>query len=714
MGDTKTLTSPQLQGDRRIGIAALLVLAIILAVYSNSWEASWHFDDYHNILDNPGIKIDTLSPDSLFQSLYASPLPTPSSEKRIRRPLAFLTFAINWQIGGQNVIGYHAFNIAIHVFTTLLLFLTMLQLFRTPGLRQHDQACRYFTALLAAVLWAINPIQTQAVTYIVQRMTAMATMFYVLTLFCYLRGRLELYIAKRFLWYACGAIAFVSSLGSKEIGAMAPLSILLVEFIFFYSQRPSTLSKSRTKLIVFIALSTVLFGSIGWDLLAGDPLGYLQRGYERYAFSMQERLMTQPRVLIFYLSQIFYPIPDRLSIDHDIAISQTWLQPWTTIPSIIGIMLLCGGAFFLRRKNPTVTFAILFFLLNHAIESSILPLEISFEHRNYLPSLFLFLPLALGAYLLMEHFRSKRQALYWIWNGFIVLMVVLLGVGTYVRNMAWATEKSLWEDAAAKAPGRARPLHNLAFNHYRRAGQLNQALRLYHQALSLNTPFKSYSRALILNNIGEARVLKGEYLQAIDAYRQGLEVYPQFERVRYNLIQMLLRLHHHQEAFDQAGLLLEQHPGHAVYLNLYGLTLLNLNRPRDALSYSRQVLRLNPFDYDAIMTTGVALSKAGEHTTAEWFLRRARTTAPQNPFILLHLAENSIRAENPTAAARYLKRLSKTASFTTLLASIANPAEQNWFRPLSSELLRPYLAREIELYTERLTLHSEHVSRGIP
>ena len=159
----------------------------LLASYSNSFNSSWHLDDEANITGNHRIHIKALTPESITGTLYANPV----SAGKMYRPVANLTFALNWYVGQNNVTGYHIVNVAVHLVTAFLLYLTIINLYRTPKLAsQYEPASGYFIAFLAAALWAVNPIQTQAVNYIVQRMALLAAMFYLFGVYFYVKLRL--------------------------------------------------------------------------------------------------------------------------------------------------------------------------------------------------------------------------------------------------------------------------------------------------------------------------------------------------------------------------------------------------------------------------------------------------------------------------------------------------------------------------------------------
>jgi hypothetical protein len=239
-----------------------LLFFLIIIVYGNTFQASWHLDDYSNIVNNPVIKITDLYPQTLFKSFFAGREGDVYPQKSIYRPIACLSFALNWYVDQHNVFGYHLVNIVIHFLTAFFLYLTLLNLFNTPNLKEKYSGSEFFIALLAATLWAINPIQTQAVTYIVQRMAAMATMFYILALYFYTKARVENIKYKKNIFFFCCFLSFIFAIGSKENAATLPVALILLEIIFFQDLSQARTRKLFLGILVCAGLGVIVIGSL--------------------------------------------------------------------------------------------------------------------------------------------------------------------------------------------------------------------------------------------------------------------------------------------------------------------------------------------------------------------------------------------------------------------------------------------------------------------
>jgi tetratricopeptide (TPR) repeat protein len=577
---------------KKVSIAFVLLCFVILAVYSNSFHASWQFDDKPNIIDNHHLHLKDLRPQSLVKTLFTDPKNPRQIGKKLYRPIPCLTFALNWYFGEDSVRGYHIINLVIHTLTAFLLFLLILNLLRTPNLKNLLDGDAYFIAFLAAALWAVNPIQIQAVTYIVQRMTSMAALFYTLSMLFYVKGRLNGSSLQRiYLLLGC-MLAFLFALGSKENTVTLPAALLLIEVVCFQD-----LSLQHTRRVFFwgsVAGGLLLFILGVWLFIPDYPFAFI-RNYNHRPFTLTQRLLTEPRIVLFYLSLIFYPIPGRLSIEHDVTISASLLQPWTTLPAILLTLILIGFGFLQIRKRPLIALAIVFFYLNHMVESTIIPLELIFEHRNYLPSLFLFLPVAAGFLMLIDYYRKRKPAIRTVLVGFLVLLIITIGSGTYIRNKVWATEISLWHDAMLKAPQNARPLTNLAWQmaYGPAAGpsRYDAALKYYQKALLLQKS-RAYMNPIIMDNMSGIYFRKGETQKAIDLLEEALAVSPDYLKGRYDLVQILMTTGRWDAASAHVDYLLLKNRDHEEYLNLKGLILLHQKRFEEAVENDKKITEI--------------------------------------------------------------------------------------------------------------------------
>jgi tetratricopeptide (TPR) repeat protein len=672
-----------------IVFAFLLLLFLIFTVYSNTFQSSWHFDDIPNILRNYRLHLVNLNPDSLFKTFFAHP----TAGHKIYRPLVTLSFGLNWYFGQANVIGYHGVNTLIHFLTGFILYLTIICLFQTPNIKDtYRQDSKYFIALLSSVLWAINPIQSQAVVYIVQRMALMAGLFYILSIYFYVKVRLSLNPVHRILLLLGCFFSFVFALGSKENAATLPLALLLVEVAFFQDlAEPET----RKKIIWIASIGALFLIVVGGILLYMGGWVFLFKGYTVRPFTLAERLMTEPRVLVFYLSQIFFPLPGRLSFLHEIGLSTSLFKPWTTIPAVLVVFILIGFGFSQIRRRPFLAFGILFFFLNHLIESTIIPLELIFEHRNYLPSLFLLVSLASGLKWLIDYYNRRDR---YIYSGIVVLvslLLVALGSGTYIRNKVWATEKYLWLDAMVKAPGYARPYHILAAE-LKKIGRLDDSIKLYQKALSLKSSKPKHSRSLTLNNIGNIHAKKQEYETAIELYEKALDAYPGNERALYNLTVALINTNRLDEASQTADILVSKWYYLRLYLNLKGFILLKQKKPEKALPYLRSALRSAPNHKNTHIFIGAAFGLSGRYDRAEWFFMRANALYPNDMLILLCLADNSLKGGKIDTADIFIDKLLSEYGNKKVEEFLIKHSKDNFSVPLAYGLLIPEITKKIE------------------
>jgi hypothetical protein len=227
-----------------------------------------------------------------------------------------------------------------------------------------------------------HPIQTQSVTYIVQRMSSMAGMFYLLSLVLYIKGRLSAG-RPRVLYFGGMALSYLLGVFSKENVAILPLFIALSEFYFF--QKLDVSPKGR-KILFSLAGVLLIIGIFGLIIWGRRYINVIIEGYEYRTFTMSERVLTQFRIVLYYVTLLIYPHPSRLNLDYDFPVSKTILDPITTLISILIVAGIVGYGIWTAKKRPVLSFFILWYFGNLVIESSIFPLEMAYEHRLYLPA----------------------------------------------------------------------------------------------------------------------------------------------------------------------------------------------------------------------------------------------------------------------------------------------------------------------------------------
>jgi hypothetical protein len=353
----------------------LIFSLVLLLLYANTFHSPFVFDDAPNILLNPFIKLQELS----WQSLQKAATVSPSSKYRW---LPNLSFGLNYYLGGFNVFGFHLFNIIIHILTAFSFYLLARSTLDLPAIGLRLQRTGEI-ALAAALIWAVHPLQTNGVTYIVQRMTSMATLFSLLSLLCYVKARLQ--VKTRILFFTAALLFAVMAFLSKENSGMLP--VMVAGYEIFFLQQPG----KNKKILLRISIPLAIFVLVCLLFLGTDPLARILNGYTIRDFTLGQRLLTETRIIFHYLGLLVLPLPARLNLAYDYPLSTGLLSPLLTLPAVIGIIVLVFLVFFFYKRDRLTGFALFWFLGNLVIESSVIPLELVFEHRMYMPSMFLVL-----------------------------------------------------------------------------------------------------------------------------------------------------------------------------------------------------------------------------------------------------------------------------------------------------------------------------------
>ncbi len=423
----------------------LAVFAFLALVWTGAFLAyrlglpgDFMFDDYPNLKElsaHGGVK-DLPRLKLYLDEAFAGPT---------GRPVSMLTFLIDARQWPADPERLKYKNILLHLLNGLLLFVVF-----KLGLEQARLGLSreriLWTGALGAAFWLLHPLHVSTVLYVIQRMAELSAFFVLLGLAGYLWGRRRLEVAPRkaYAWMT-GSLVLATALAtlSKENGALLPLLVLVLEGTLL--SRSGIRPDWRWRAVLLWTPSVAVFGYLVWTALQGSAATAALRG-----FTPWERLLTETRILMDYLAQLVLPRPFTLGMFRDdIAPSHSLLEPVTTLASTVAILVLVPGAWLTRRRWPLLSTAILFFFAAHLLESTVVPLELYFEHRNYLPSLFLFLPLA--ALLVRWHGRHPQGAR-WTAGAATLALAGLLAV----RADAWSDRTQLYLDWAHRNPGSAR------------------------------------------------------------------------------------------------------------------------------------------------------------------------------------------------------------------------------------------------------------------
>jgi len=366
---------------RYTGWLFLLVCLVTVVIYAPGLWGDYMFDDMTNILNNKRLTIESLDPESVYAASMSSGSGT------LRRPVSMLSFVLNRYFFGNAPYSWKVINLGIHLLTGIALFLfarLLLRSYRDHRRPALSDAMVTWLPLVVSGLWLVHPLNLTSVLYIVQRMTSLAALFTVGGLICYVLGRNRMLAGRYGLpWILTGLVVFGGlAIFSKENGALLPLYMLAVELtIFRFRNAQGHLDRPVTG---FFILTVLIPGVVVLTWLATAETSFLS-GYQVRDFTLAERLLTESRVMIFYLKMIVLPSTAELGLYHDdISISHGLLDPPATLFSLTALGALLCSALLLIKKQPLISLGILWFFCGHVLESTIFPLEIAHEHRNYL------------------------------------------------------------------------------------------------------------------------------------------------------------------------------------------------------------------------------------------------------------------------------------------------------------------------------------------
>lgn len=452
-------------------------IALALAAYSSGLNGPFLLDDDANI---PQTKVNELTVPSLSQQFFSGERLTGAS-----RGITRVSFTLTQYFGDGSPFWFKYQNLILHLINGLLAFWLFYLLARQRGLTRSNTsgsstAPAWFAVAITA-LWLLHPLHVSTVLYAVQRLVLLASLFMLAALICYVKGRILAQTRP-----AAGAVLALVGVGlfgmlgllSKESAALLPLLVLLIEWFFFRLRFTSTRERR--------AMSSVLLLVVALPLAAGlwvfiPQIETLWGWHPGRGFSGAERLMTQAHVIALYLKLFFITIPGNMSLYHDnFPITHALDSP--TLLLMLGYMAAIIGALALRQRAPWIGFGILWFFACHLLESTVIPLELVFEHRSYLAYFGLAIALVAAVLWLLDRFRLPRLGV-----PLLVAVVVLLSFNTWARSTTWGDKERLMLSEYQRDPKSVRVLTELVNLASARGDQ--RAMRAYlGQLLALDIP----------------------------------------------------------------------------------------------------------------------------------------------------------------------------------------------------------------------------------
>jgi Flp pilus assembly protein TadD len=657
----------------------LLALAALLA-WSNSFKGPFVLDDLPAIADNPSIR------------QWGTAFSPPNDGQTVTgRPLVNLSFALNHRLaakgppapetpgvpGPDEVWGYHALNLAIHLGAALALFGLARRSLGGPVLGARFAApvgpawlgvsTGDVLAFFIALLWTVHPLQTGAVTYIAQRAESLCALFYLLTLYALARGANAAGTARAWLWLTAGVVACLGGMASKEVMVSAPLLALLCDRAFFGGSFAAALRR-RWGFYAGLAATWGLLIALAWHAgKRGETAGFGLQDPSGVPITPWTYLLRQCEAIVQYLGLVVWPDP--LVSDYGFDVVGSAAQVW---PQGLLLLALFGAALVALWRWPGWGVLGVWFFAILGPSSSVIPVitETAAEHRMYLPLAALVAAAVLGAHALARRF-GRGMAAGMACAG--LAAAVALGAVTWKRNTDYTSAASLWRDAAAKRPQNARAHQELGLA-LAKAGRAEEAFAAYREALRLvpnyPTALNNYATALAEAGrnaeaaplfaqalrikpglaeawlgLGNAHANLGRFADATIAYQQALEHKPDLPIAANNLGRVLEALGRNDEALAVLQKLVADHPGYALGRFTLANFLGTHGRIGDAVGHYRTLLELNPRDVGAAVNLGVALFLSGRKAEGIAQLEVVLRADPGNADVRQKLAD--MRASGP-------------------------------------------------------------------
>ena len=552
--------------------------ALVIIAYHNSFGGVWVFDDVPAILENPSLR----APWSLGEVLQPS---VAGGATVSGRPVLNLSFALNHIVGGPEVWGYHATNLLIHLLTGLLLFGVVRRTCLQPPAAGKYAADAGPLSLAVAAIWLVHPLQTESVTYIVQRAESLMGLWYLLTLYGFIRGATAERKGER--WFLLSGAACLLGMATKEVMVTAPLVVLLYDRTFVAGSIREAWRRRRGYYLSLAATWLLLAGLLATGTGRGGTAGF-GTGVTGWHYAL-----TQCQAVVHYLRLVVWPDP--LVFDYGTGTVGSLVEVW---PQALLLLGLVGATLRALWSRPVWGFLGTCFFVILAPSSSVVPVatQTMAEHRMYLP-----LAIPVGLIVLGLHRLAGR-------GGLMICGLLALG-GCWLtgqRNEDYRTARRLWADTVAKYPANGRAHHELGKALFDQ-GRAEEALTYYQTAIRLQpgVPEPHYNNGLALSALSRPA-------EAVEQYRAALRLQPGYADAHNNLGTVLLAQGRPAEAEAEFRAAVRFKPDYAKgYSNLANV-LLELGRPAEAVASAQAAVRLAPADVTARYNLGNALAESGQ------------------------------------------------------------------------------------------------------
>jgi len=611
-------------------LAIIVLITAAVLIYSNTVDGPFVYDDGGYIVEDSGIYMVNFDLESLKKAAFES---HPKN-----RAIPNISFALNYYFNRLSPAGYHWVNIAVHILCAVFLFffcrdtLVLYSGFHSsetdhavaaPDYSKKQSTCALI-AFFAALIWLAHPVNSSAVTYIVQRMTSLAVLFYILSLMLYIKGRKSqraagALTAPAVCFFIGAGLAGVCALSSKQNTATLPVFILLYEWIFFQQLKPFNLKQLR----ILGVLAVIIFAAAGLYYLGGDPVERILSGYGRRDFTPLQRILTEFRVVIYYIGLFFFPNNERLVLDHDYPLSRSLVDPFPTVLSLAAILACITLALYRPKRHALLSFAIVWFLGHLVIESTIIPIEIIYEHRNYLPYMVPFLLAAFYLYQLLKKYK-------WLYIGGMAVLVLILGFEAHQRNGIWKDPMAFWRDNAVKSPHKWRPHYNLGHTLFEN-GRTGEAIAQLKEAARMQPekPKAAAKKAQTYTVLGDSLFKIGQPEKAVANYLKAQEISPGFDDAVINLARVRLKQDRPRAAIDYLKGYLKNNPDAPKIHMTLGVACMELNRLEKAGFHFQKVLASQPYHVKANNSLGNVLARQGKMDEAIRHFRQAIRHKPE-------------------------------------------------------------------------------------